>query len=49
MIDFECTNCGEGLEAPISMAGLPVQCPKCGTSIPGVWSQEQALAFKPRI
>jgi pyruvate formate lyase activating enzyme len=24
------------------------KCPKCGTTIPGVWSQEQALAFKPR-
>jgi pyruvate formate lyase activating enzyme len=24
------------------------QCPKCGTRIPGVWSQEQALAFRPR-
>ena len=23
-------------------------CPKCGTAIPGVWSQEQALAFKPQ-
>jgi pyruvate formate lyase activating enzyme len=24
------------------------KCPKCHTAIPGVWSQEQALAFKPR-
>ena len=24
------------------------KCPKCGTTIPGVWSQEQALAFAPR-
>ncbi len=24
------------------------KCPKCKTSIPGVWSQESALAFKPR-
>jgi pyruvate formate lyase activating enzyme len=24
------------------------KCPKCKTKIPGVWSQEQALAFKPR-
>ncbi|UCG16411.1 MAG: AmmeMemoRadiSam system radical SAM enzyme [Phycisphaerales bacterium] len=24
------------------------KCPKCGTAIPGVWSQEQALAFSPR-
>ncbi|HOW72619.1 MAG TPA: AmmeMemoRadiSam system radical SAM enzyme [Phycisphaerae bacterium] len=24
------------------------KCPKCGTAIPGVWSQTQALAFKPR-
>ncbi len=23
------------------------KCPKCNTAIPGVWSQEQALAFKP--
>ena len=25
------------------------KCPKCGTVIPGVWSQEQALAFKPKV
>lgn len=24
------------------------KCPKCQTPIPGVWSQEQALAFKPK-
>ncbi len=24
------------------------KCPDCGTVIPGVWSREQALAFKPR-
>ncbi len=24
------------------------KCPKCGTPIPGVWSQAQALAFRPR-
>ncbi|MEW6746428.1 MAG: AmmeMemoRadiSam system radical SAM enzyme [Planctomycetota bacterium] len=24
------------------------KCPKCGTRIPGVWSQGEALAFKPR-
>jgi pyruvate formate lyase activating enzyme len=24
------------------------KCSKCGTAIPGVWTQEQALAFKPR-
>lgn len=24
------------------------KCPKCAAPIPGVWSQEQALAFKPR-
>lgn len=24
------------------------KCPKCGVPIPGVWSQEQALAFRPR-
>jgi pyruvate formate lyase activating enzyme len=24
------------------------QCPKCGTKIPGVWSQDQALSFAPR-
>ena len=23
------------------------KCPKCGTKIPGVWSQKQALAFRP--
>jgi pyruvate formate lyase activating enzyme len=25
------------------------KCPKCGVAIPGIWSQEQALAFKPRV
>ncbi len=24
------------------------KCPDCGTKIPGIWSQDQALAFKPR-
>ncbi|GAG03786.1 unnamed protein product, partial [marine sediment metagenome] len=24
------------------------KCPKCGTRIPGIWSQQQALAFKPK-
>ena len=24
------------------------KCPKCAQSIPGVWSQKQALAFKPK-
>ena len=24
------------------------KCPKCNTAIPGIWSQKQALAFKPR-
>ncbi|MGB9626415.1 MAG: AmmeMemoRadiSam system radical SAM enzyme, partial [Phycisphaerae bacterium] len=24
------------------------KCPRCGTRIPGIWSQEQALAFRPR-
>ena len=24
------------------------KCPECGTAIPGVWSQQQALAFKPK-
>ena len=24
------------------------KCPKCGTKIPGVWSQKDALAFKPK-
>ena len=24
------------------------KCPQCGTAIPGVWSQEQALSFTPR-
>jgi pyruvate formate lyase activating enzyme len=25
------------------------KCPKCGTVIPGIWSQKQALNFKPRL
>jgi len=24
------------------------KCPRCGAAIPGIWSQEQALAFRPR-
>ena len=48
-----CHNCHDEL---IRRVGFRVEsnrikdgkCPKCGTTIPGVWSQEQALAFKPR-
>ncbi len=48
-----CHNCKEEL---IRRVGFRItfnriadgKCPKCGTKIPGVWSQEQALAFKPR-
>jgi len=29
LINFKCTKCGELLEAPESMAGQAVQCPKC--------------------
>ena len=29
MISFTCTQCGEGLEAPESMQGERLQCPKC--------------------
>ncbi len=47
-----CHNCGQEL---ISRMGFRIQanritegqCPKCAAVIPGVWSQEQALAFKP--
>jgi pyruvate formate lyase activating enzyme len=48
-----CHNCQHEL---IQRTGFRVRinriengkCPQCGTNIPGVWSQEQALAFKPR-
>jgi len=47
-----CHSCGDEL---IRRVGFRVKsnritdgkCPKCDTTIPGVWSQEQALAFKP--
>ena len=29
MIHFKCSKCGEGMEAPESMAGDVLQCPKC--------------------
>jgi hypothetical protein len=29
MIKFKCTKCGEGLEAPESLVGQAVKCPKC--------------------
>ena len=48
-----CHSCGHEL---IRRIGFRVKftrladgrCPKCDTQIPGVWSQEQALAFPPR-
>ena len=48
-----CHSCGHEL---IRRIGFRVRfnriaagrCPKCDTQIPGVWSQEQALAFPPR-
>jgi pyruvate formate lyase activating enzyme len=48
-----CHSCGHEL---IRRVGFRVRantirdgkCPNCETDIPGVWSQEQALAFKPR-
>ncbi len=48
-----CHGCGAEL---IRRVGFQVasnqirngKCPRCGTAIPGVWSQEQALAFRPR-
>jgi pyruvate formate lyase activating enzyme len=48
-----CHHCGQEL---IRRVGYRIaqnrlkdgKCPQCGTTIPGVWSQEQALAFKPR-
>jgi pyruvate formate lyase activating enzyme len=47
-----CHECGEEV---IRRAGYRIvsnhlkdgKCPKCGTVIPGVWSQKQALAFEP--
>ena len=48
-----CHSCGEEL---IHRTGFRVgtnritdgKCPKCHTPIPGIWSQQQALSFKPR-
>lgn len=52
----ENTYCHECSQELIRRVGFQIasnrindgKCPKCGTEIPGVWSQEQALAFKPR-
>lgn len=30
MIEFKCSQCGEGMEAPQSLAGEMLECPKCG-------------------
>ncbi|MEX0776121.1 MAG: hypothetical protein WD042_10480 [Phycisphaeraceae bacterium] len=37
MIDFKCSQCGEGMEAPESLAGQTQECPKCGAMrrVPG--------------
>ena len=48
-----CHKCGDEL---ILRAGFQVRenrikngnCPRCGTQIPGVWSQQQALSFEPK-
>jgi len=52
----ENTYCHQCRELLIRRVGFRVEsslirdgkCPKCGTTIPGVWSQEQALSFAPR-
>lgn len=52
----ENTTCHECRQEVIRRAGYRIianrlkdgKCPDCGTVIPGVWSQKQALAFKPR-
>ncbi len=31
MIHFECVECGENLEAPLSMTGEVIECPRCGS------------------
>ena len=33
MINFKCRKCGELLEAPESLAGEAIKCPKCGSSV----------------
>jgi len=53
----ENTSCHHCQEQLIRRVGFQVvanqikdgKCPKCNTPIPGVWSQEQALASKPHI
>jgi pyruvate formate lyase activating enzyme len=56
MHPFEHTYCHSCKTRLIERAGMRVKanliadgrCPKCASAIPGVWSQKQALAFKPK-
>jgi len=48
-----CPSCGELLIRRVGynvdvVALTDGKCKRCGTAIPGVWSQEQALAFRPQ-
>ena len=33
MIYFKCSNCGEGMEAPVSIVGDNLSCPNCGSDV----------------
>ena len=30
LINFKCSKCGEGMEAPVELTGEAIECPKCG-------------------
>lgn len=50
-----CHSCGNMLIRRVGFSildkkiGPDGKCPKCKTTIPGVWSQDRALAFKPKL
>lgn len=43
MIEFKCSQCGEGMEAPQSLAGQTEECPTCGSTQPIPLLQESTL------
>ena len=50
MITFKCTKCGETMEAPESLAGKTLQCPKCGLheSVPNIQkTHKDDILFNP--
>lgn len=45
---FTCPKCGQWLEAPVSMEGLFVECPKCETVIKVPNARERAAPPPPK-